>query len=139
MNIAAITGPMTNPLRPKVAIPPNVEIAQHSPQSMAGDNYDAEAKSHWRTPHNDPQRKTPLQETTISTGISNPAQKQQDDEDDQDDTDDTDTTVTEAIAVAAEAATEATKQEDDEDNDEYKSERHDLTPWWDLNGHWVSS
>ena len=27
MNMAAITGPMTNPLRPKVAIPPNVEIS----------------------------------------------------------------------------------------------------------------
>lgn len=26
MNVAAITGPMTSPLRPKVAIPPNVEI-----------------------------------------------------------------------------------------------------------------
>jgi hypothetical protein len=62
------------------------------------------------------------------TGRSKPTHKQQYDEDDQDDTDDTDATVTETVTVAAEAATEATKQEDDKDNDEYKSERHDLTP-----------
>jgi hypothetical protein len=62
------------------------------------------------------------------TGRSNPAQNQQYDEDDHDYPDDTDPAVTVAVAVTAEAATEATKQKDDEDNDEYKSERHGLTP-----------
>ena len=62
------------------------------------------------------------------TGGSNPAQDQQYDEDNHDYPDDADPAVTEAIAVTAEAATEATKQKDDENNDEYKSERHGLTP-----------
>jgi hypothetical protein len=68
------------------------------------------------------------------TGRSNPAQNQQYDEDDHDYPDDTDPIMTEAVAVTAEAATEATKQKDDEDNDEYKSERHGLSPLVDPDG-----
>jgi hypothetical protein len=72
------------------------------------------------------------------SGRSKPTHKQQYDENDQDDTDDTDAAVTETVAVAAEAATKATKQEDDKDNDEYKSERHGLSPLVEPNEYCVS-
>jgi hypothetical protein len=59
---------------------------------------------------------------------SNPSHEKQYDENDQNHTDDTNAAMTEAVAVAAESATEAAKQEDDKYDDEYKSDRHVLSP-----------